>query len=91
MNILNELEKEVSSDAESCYYYQIYNQITEISAILRKKRLEKNITQIEIARKTGLSKQMVSKIESYNGNPTLLTLVKYCDCIGVDLVDALKR
>ena len=28
---------------------------------------------------------MVSKMEHDEGNPTLLTLIKYCDCIGVDL------
>lgn len=68
----------------------IYKQAREISKTLRNIRLEKGISQIEIARKTGLSKQMVSKIESVDGNPTLQTLVKYCNCIGIDLAELLE-
>lgn len=83
--ILKDLEQEVYNNPESLYYYKIENQINEITKTLRNIRMKKNITQIEIAKKTGLSKQMISKIEVDNSNPTLSTLVKYCDCIGVNL------
>ena len=57
---------------------------------MKKIRTEKNITQEQIAKETGRSQQMVSKIESYSGNPTLESLVKYCDCIGINLYEVLK-
>lgn len=89
--ILKELEEEVYSNSESLYQYKIENQINEITKTLRKIRLKKKIKQIEIAKRTGLSKQMISKIETANGNPSLSTLVKYCDCIGVDLSELLMH
>lgn len=58
--------------------------------LLREIRESKRIKQIEIARETGLSKQMISKMEGNNGNPTLETLMKYCFTIGVDLEDAIR-
>lgn len=91
MSILNELEKKVSSNLEASYYYQIEKQVNEISKILKEIRLKEQIPQIQIARQTGLSKQMISKIECYNGNPTLTTLVKYCNCVGIDLVELLQQ
>ncbi|RHN05036.1 helix-turn-helix domain-containing protein [Anaerobutyricum hallii] len=52
---------------------------------LRQIRKEKNLTQKDVASQTGLSQQMVSKIESFNGNPSMLSFLKYCNCIGVDV------
>lgn len=46
---------------------------------------KKNLTQKDVASQTGLSQQMVSKIESFNGNPSMLSFLKYCNCIGVDI------
>ena len=89
--ILKDLEQEVYNNPESLYYYKIENQIDEITKTLKNIRIKKSITQTEIARKTGLSKQMISKIEVANGNPTLNTLVKYCDCIGINLAELLKQ
>lgn len=63
-------------------------QLTKIGKILREIRESKEITQTEIAKKTGLSKQMISKIES-GENSSLTTFLKYCNCIGVDLVKLL--
>lgn len=60
-----------------------------INALLRKMRQAQGIQQSDIARKSGLSKQMVSKIEHAYGNPTLETLIKYCNCIHIDLETAL--
>ena len=91
MDILKELEEKVHSNSDASYYYKIENQVAGINTILRKIRLSKNISQIQIAKETGLSKQMVSKMECYNGNPTLTSLVKYCDCIGIDLLELLSQ
>ena len=65
--------------------------VITINHLLRQIRKSKGISQAQIAKTTGLSKQMVSKIESANGNPTLITLVKYCDCVGIDLEKLLSE
>ena len=91
MNILDELEKEILSDPQELYFYEIEKKVNSIGKLLRQIRIDADVTQVHIAKTTGLSKQMVSKMESYNGNPTLSTLVKYCDCIGLDLVKLLER
>jgi hypothetical protein len=36
-----------------------------------------------------MSKQMISKMENPGGNPTLLTLLKYLECVGIDLVEVI--
>ena len=69
----------------------VEEKVCSINTLLKDIRTDRNISQSEISKKTGLSKQMVSKMEHKNGNPTLSTLVKYCDCIGVDLEELLRK
>lgn len=90
MSILEKFENEVLNDAEAKKSYMIEEQIDKISFLLKKIRMDKNISQTQVAKETGLSQQMISKIESYNGNPTLTSLVKYCDCIGINLYELLQ-
>lgn len=61
-----------------------------VNLTLRNIRNKEKMTQAEIVEKSGLSKQMVSKMEHCDGNPTLSTLIKYCECIGIDLADAIQ-
>lgn len=70
---------------------KIIEEVTTINNLLRQFRESKGMTQIQVAKATGLSKQMVSKMESPEGNPTLTTLVKYCVCVGIDLAEALSE
>lgn len=62
----------------------------DFNCLLREIRKERGLKQIEIARTTGISKQMVSKMESPDGNPSLEVLMRYCLCIGIDLEDAVR-
>lgn len=90
MGLMEELKKTVVNDVSAKKFYEIESKQYKLNLLLREIRTEKNITQAEIARKTGLSKQMVSKMEKYNGNPTLSSFIKYCDCIGIDLVEVIR-
>lgn len=38
-------------------------------------------------KKKGLTQQMISKIENCDKNPSLESFVKYCDGIGISLID----
>ena len=89
MGVLEELKKEVASDLILKKQYEIQTEIYNIAKCLKKIRKEKNLTQKDIAQKTGLTQQMISKIESYNGNPSIESFVKYCNGIGINLLEVL--
>lgn len=90
MSAIKALEAEVFNNAEASKAYEIEEQINRLSNLFRKIRTDKGLTQCEVAKRTGLSPQMISKIESYNGNPTLTTLVKYCNCLEIDLYQLIR-
>ena len=50
-------------------------------------RLDKGLTQDEIAKKIGTSKSNMSRLESLNNNymPNLATLMKYAEALGMRL------
>ena len=89
MGILEELKKEVVSDLVLKKQYEIQMEIYNIAKCLKKIRKEKNLTQKDVAQKTGLTQQMISKIESYNGNPSIESFVKYCNGVGINLLELL--
>ena len=69
--------------------YDNQDKIYTILKLLRKIRKTQNIKQTDISKKIGISRQMISKMEQYDGNPKLSTLVKYCESINVDLEKAI--
>jgi transcriptional regulator with XRE-family HTH domain len=79
----------MNNDVNEIKPLSIDAKMTSIRKLLKQIRKSKGITQLQIATLTGLSKQMVSKIECDDGNPTLSTFIKYCDCIGVDIYNLL--
>ena len=49
-------------------------------------RKAKHLTQKDVSDKTGLSLQCISDIENANGgNPTLKSLIKYLECLGLEI------
>ena len=89
MGVLEELKKEVASDLVLKKQYEIQMEIYNIAKCLKKIRKEKNLTQKDVAQKTGLTQQMISKIESYNGNLSIESFVKYCNGVGINLLELL--
>ena len=78
MGALEELKKEVASDLILKKQYEIETEIYNIAICLKRIRKEKKLTQ-----------KMISKIESYNGNPSIESFVKYCNGIGINLLEVL--
>ena len=66
MGALEELKKEVASDLILKKQYEIETEIYNIAICLKRIRKEKKLTQKDVAQRTGLTQQMISKIESYN-------------------------
>ena len=83
MGALEELKKEVASDLILKKQYEIETEIYNIAICLKRIRKEKKLTQKDVAQRTG------SKIESYNGNPSIESFVKYCNGIGINLLEVL--
>lgn len=52
---------------------------------LHKKRLERNLNQIDIANITGLSQQAISRIETFQYSPSLPSLLKYMNALNIDI------
>ena len=57
---------------------------------LKKLRLKKKMSQGDISRKLGLDRAYISSIENGRMNPTLSTLEKLADAIGVNSSELIK-
>lgn len=44
------------------------------------------MNQDEIVKRSGLSKSVVSRMESFNTIPSSITLVKYASALGMELI-----
>jgi len=53
-------------------------------------RIEKNITQQDLAAKCNFEKSNMSRLEKGNANATLSTLEKVCDALQIDYVELFK-
>lgn len=52
---------------------------------LRNARVERGLTQTELAKMTGIDQGDISRIEAANGNPTLDTITTLTSALDVDL------
>lgn len=57
---------------------------------LKRIRVKKNITQIEIAKTLGVDRSFVSNIENGKNNPTLATIAKLAQALGVPVDELFK-
>lgn len=53
-------------------------------------RIEKNISQQDLASKCNFEKSNMSRLENGNANATLATLQKVCDALQVDYIELFK-
>jgi len=57
---------------------------------LKKIRIKKDITQIEIARRLGVDRSFVSNIENGKNNPTLSTITNLAKALKIKVDELLK-
>jgi transcriptional regulator with XRE-family HTH domain len=62
-----------------------------IGLILRQKRKEQKLTLRSVAEKAGISEGFLSQMENNVSSPSVYTLVKICDAIGIEAGDLLKE
>jgi DNA-binding XRE family transcriptional regulator len=85
MDVKNEIKKRIESDSEfKEAYTKVEREYDLIKSIVRLRK-EMNITQKDISEKTGLTQQMVSRIEKYNNSPRLNNFIEYINAIGLDI------
>lgn len=80
-----ELQSIIQKDSAVAQYVEEFNQEYELIQSLVEARKEAGLTQKEVAQKSGLTQQMVSRIEKIDYSPTLTNLMKYINAIGVML------
>lgn len=64
--------------------------LQEIGARIKKLRIEKNISQNELAMLCDFEKASMSRIESGQTNTTILTLRKICSALDVHICDLME-
>ena len=64
---------------------------SQIARLLREERERQNISMNALAERAGLSRQMVSYIEKEDRNPTIDTLLRITDVLGVHLEKIIQQ
>lgn len=59
--------------------------------IIKERRAVLNLTQQDLADYTGLSLRLIKSIEADQGNPTLSTMEKIADILGMEIVWKIKE
>lgn len=62
-----------------------------VAHILQEERNKRGLSLTAVAAGAGLSRQMIRFVEQETRNPTLDTVLRICDAIGVDFETVLKR
>lgn len=81
------LEEVKNLKGEDKFLYDV--EITRLDFIqnLAKYRISKKLTQKDISNITGMTQQMVSRIEKYDNSPSLDNLLKYLKALDLDIND----
>lgn len=90
-NIFDYFEEEISTNESFAKECEIEQAKLELAEMLREYRKSLKISQEELACRSGLTRQMISKVETYTSTPTLTTLMKYLDAINIDLNGLIKK
>lgn len=89
-----ELQELLSSSEEAQKAHRIFNDEYNFRLKIAKARKENGLTQNQIKEKSGLTQQVISRIEkgsSDDRSPTLRTILRYLDSIDCELVIAKRR
>ena len=85
VHIKEEINKRLENDTELKKAYDHVQNEYEIIKQLINMRNEIGFTQSDIARQSGLTQQMVSRIETVDNSPTLRNFIKYIDSMGLKI------
>ncbi|MBD2752624.1 helix-turn-helix domain-containing protein [Spirosoma validum] len=63
----------------------------QVGELIKQTRKEKGLTQKELGEKIGVSESMINKYESGKQNPTIATLSKIIEALGVRLKISVEK
>lgn len=81
LSCLSQMKNENRIFQYECKISEIELKVAEELRCIRKSL---HISQEEVAKKSGLTRQMVSRVETYSYSPNMTTLIKYLWALGVD-------
>ena len=85
-----EFKREALKDKEIAAEYEKLGPEFELAKMLIRKRLDKKMTQRQLARKIGTKQEAISRLESGSYNPTFLMLQKIAQDLGARLTVSMK-
>lgn len=85
VNIKEEIEKRINNDAELKTAYEHAQHEYDVVRQLVKSRNEMGLSQSDVAKQSGLTQQMISRIETMDNSPTLRNLIRYADSLGLEI------
>lgn len=86
VNCRVELEKAIDKDrVMKGHVEEINKQYVFVQALISARK-EANLSQTDVANKSGLTQQMVSRVETLLYSPTLNTILRYADAVGVKII-----
>lgn len=85
VNVKQEIYKRLENDNELKKAYDSAQHEYEVVRQLVKIRNEMGFSQSDVARQSGLTQQMVSRIEVVDNSPTLRNFMKYIDSMDLEI------
>ena len=79
---LSDYRKQQMQDPEFRAYAEQMQPFADLAKAVVGARLERNLTQQELSRLTGVAQSDISRLESCEGNPSLKTLIRIAE--GMD-------
>ena len=80
-----ELKEEILADPEAKREYDALEPEFQLILAILELRSEQNISQQEIANRTGINRSDISRIEHGNANPSLKTMKRIANALGKQL------
>lgn len=85
INPEEEIEKAIKNNPELEIYMKQADAQYQLIKSLVEFRKSAKITQREVAKRSGLTQQMVSRIEKIDNSPTLDVFLRYVSALGLEL------
>lgn len=85
VNVKEEISKRIKNDAELKTAYEQAQHEYDVVRQLVKARNEMGFSQNDVAKQSGLTQQMVSRIETVDNSPTLRNFIRYADSLGLKI------
>ena len=80
---LSDYRKQQMQDPEFRAYAEQMQPFADLAKAVVGARIEKNLTQQELSKLTGVAQSDISRLESCEGNPSLKTLIRIAE--GMDM------